>query len=257
MPAAIDKTFTYSLKAVSLIFATGCQKYSRIVLFPLIISTCAIIPGYMSYNAGNTEYKLSSFSNDNFINASIWDAGGNDTFSWYDQNSVANIDLTAGSYSFFGNITSHSDSDLGLDLGAGDGLMGIAYDVIIENAKGGSASDTIKGNSANNTLYGGSGAGVKDTLTGEGGADIFVCSVSDASTDINVADIITDFTNGTDKIGLEDKTFADLTISQVTSGTHSGDVQIKDTSSNKILFLIDNTDVGLIDADDFIVTDFV
>ena len=86
---------------------------------------------------------------------------------------------------------------------------------------------------------------------------VFVCSVSDASTDINVADIITDFTNGTDKIGLEDKTFADLTITQVTSGSHSGDVQIKDTSSNKILFLLDDTDVGLIDADDFIVTDLI
>ncbi len=88
-------------------------------------------------------------------------------------------------------------------------------------------------------------------------ADIFFCSVSDASTDINVADIITDFSNRTDEIGLEDKTFSDLTITQISSGSFSGDVQIKDTSSNKILFLLDDTDVGLIDADDFIVTDFV
>ena len=86
---------------------------------------------------------------------------------------------------------------------------------------------------------------------------VFVCSVSDASTDINVADIITDFSNGTDKIGLEDKTFSQLTITQISSGSFSEDVQIKDTSSNKILFLLDDTDVGLIDADDFIVTDFV
>ena len=57
--------------------------------------------------------------------------------------------------------------------------------------------------------------------------------------------------------GLEDKTFSDLTITQVSSGSFSGDVQIKDTSSNKILFLLDNTDVSLIEADDFIVTDFV
>ncbi len=135
--------------------------------------------------------------------------------------------------------------------------MGIAHDAIIENAKGGSASDTIKGNSSANTLYGGSGTGIKDILTGNGGADIFVCGVSDASTDINVADIITDFSNGTDEIGLEDKTFSDLTITQISSGSFSGDVQIKDTSSNKILFLLDNTDVGLLDADDFIVTDFV
>ena len=84
-----------------------------------------------------------------------------------------------------------------------------------------------------------------------------VCSVLDASTDINVADMITDFSNGTDKIGLEDKTFSDLTITQISSGSFSGDVQIKDASSNKILFLLDDKDVGLIDADDFIVTDFV
>ena len=93
--------------------------------------------------------------------------------------------------------------------------------------------------------------------TGNAGADILVCSVSDASTDINVATIIPDFSNGTDKIGLEDKTFSDLTITQISSGSFYGDVQIKDTSSNKILFLLDDTDVGLIDADDFIVTDFV
>ena len=85
----------------------------------------------------------------------------------------------------------------------------------------------------------------------------FICSVSDASTDINVADIITDFSNGTDKIGLEDKTFSDLTITQISSGSFSGDVQIKDTSSNKIPFLLDDTDVSLINADDFIITDFV
>jgi hypothetical protein len=35
----------YSLKAVSFIFATGCQKYSRIDRFPRIISTEATIPG--------------------------------------------------------------------------------------------------------------------------------------------------------------------------------------------------------------------
>ena len=69
--------------------------------------------------------------------------------------------------------------------------------------------------------------------------------------------IITDFSNGTDKIGLEDKTFSDLTITQISSESFSGDTQIKDTSSNKILFLLHDTDVGLIDADDFIVTDFV
>ena len=191
------------------------------------------------------------------INTSIWDSGGNVTFSWADQSAISSINLNPGSYSFFEKISSQSDPDICSTFSVGDGLMGIAYDAIIENAKGGSASDNITGNSSANTLYGGSGAVVKDTLTGNAGTDIFVCSVSDASTDINVADIITDFSNGTDKIGLEDKTFSDLTISQISSGSFSGDFQIKDTSSNKILFLLDDTDVGLIDSGDFIVTDFV
>ena len=52
--------------------------------------------------------------------------------------------------------------------------MGIAYDAIIQNAKGGSGSDTIRGNCSANTLYGGSGTAIKYTLMGNGGADIFV-----------------------------------------------------------------------------------
>ena len=97
----------------------------------------------------------------------------------------------------------------------------------------------------------------RTTLTDKRGADIFVGNVSDASKNIYVADIITDFSNGTDKIELEDKTFSDLTITQISSGSFSGDVQIKDTSSKKILFLLDDRDVSLIDADDFIVTDLI
>ena len=97
-----------------------------------------------------------------------------------------------------------------------------------------------------------SGAGVKDTLTGGGGADTFVCSLSDAVTTLNLADVISDFTNGTDKIGLEDRAFSDLTISN-----SSGDTKIVDTSSNKVLFVLDTFDFNLIDSTDFVVTDFV
>ena len=77
---------------------------------------------------------------------------------------------------------------------------------------GGSGPDTVVGNSAANILYGGTGAGVKDTLTGNGGADTFVCSLADAVTTLSLADVISDFTNGTDLIGLEDRVFTDLTL---------------------------------------------
>ena len=86
---------------------------------------------------------------------------------------------------------------------------------------------------------------------------VFVYSVSDAHTDISVADIITDFSNNTDKIGLEDRNFSDLTISQVSSGSFSGDTKIVDTNTGKILFLLEDTDVSLIEASDFVYTDII
>ena len=117
---------------------------------------------------------------------------------------------------------------------------------------GGSGPDTVVGNSAANILYGGTGAGVKDTLTGNGGADTFVCSLADAVTTLSLADVISDFTNGTDLIGLEDRVFTDLTISN-----SSGDTKIVDTGSGKVLFVLDTFDFNLIDSTDFVVTDFV
>ena len=117
---------------------------------------------------------------------------------------------------------------------------------------GGSNSDTIIGDDYANYLYGGAGAGVKDTLTGNGGADIFISCIADATIFLSFADIITDFVNGTDKIGLEDRSFSDLNFSNENGGT-----KIVDTSSSKILFWLDGIDSALIDSDDFISTDFV
>ena len=204
------------------------------------------------YNTEDTTYQLSSFSGNNWIYAAIWDAGGNDTITWADQSTVAAIDLRDGNYSFFGKISSKSDTDLKSVFGAGDGLLGIAKNAIIENAIGGSNSDTIVGNDYANYLYGGAGAGVKDTLTGNGGADIFISCIADATTDLSLADSITDFLNGTDKIGLEDRSFSDLNFSNENGGT-----KIVDTSSSKILFWLDSVDYTLIDSDDFISTDFI
>ena len=204
------------------------------------------------YNAGDTTYTLGSFSDKNYIYASIQDAGGIDPFSWADQTTSAIIDLLPGKYSFFGKIGSQSDPDLESDFGAGDGILGIAENCVIENAIGGSNRDLIQGNSAANILYGGTGAGTSDMLWGKGGNDIFVCSLSDATTNFLLSDIVLGFTNGEDKIGLEDRVFADLTISN-----NSGHTRIVDTGSNKILFTLDSFDHTLMDITDFIVTDFV
>ena len=123
---------------------------------------------------------------------------------------------------------------------------------IRDSAIGGSGIDVVVGNSADNILYGGAGVGVKDTLTGSSGADTFVCSLSDATTTLETADIISDFTNGIDFIGLEDRSYTDLTISN-----SSGNTKIMDTSSSKILFILSGVDHTLIDTADFVVSDFI
>ena len=209
------------------------------------------------YKTGDDVYTLGSFdggtTNNNHIYATIWDAGGTDTISWASQSSVAEIDLNAGSFSCFGNIEGPNDSDLGSNSWtAGDGILGIAHNVVIENAIGGSGGDNILGNSTANILYGGTGAGISDILEGLGGADTFVCVLADASTNVALADHIVDFTNGTDLIGLEDRVFSNLVISNI-----SGDTKIVDASSNKVLFVLDDFDFNLIDSTDFVVTDFV
>jgi hypothetical protein len=163
------------------------------------------------------------------------------------------LTFNAATRTFSGTPTA-SDSDLTVSVIATDAAGATQSDSfnIRLVTTGGSGTDTVVGNSAANILYGGTGAGIKDTLTGNGGADTFVCSLADAVTTLSLADVISDFTNGTDLIGLEDRVFTDLTISN-----SSGDTKIVDTGSGKVLFVLDTFDFNLIDSTDFVVTDFV
>ena len=219
------------------------------------------------YNSTDTVYTLDSFHTggtynakygDDFIYASIWDAGGNDTFSWADQTTVSSIDLNPGSFSVFGRVTGPDDPLLDDTwLNNGDGILGIGYNVVIENAIGGPNTDIIVGNTADNTLFGGTGSKIKDTLTGGSGSDIFVGQVSSASSDINYADFITDFENGIDKIGIEDGTISGISFSTIVGGAYNGDIQIYDSNADKILFVLDGVNSSLIDVGDFVITNFV
>ena len=99
----------------------------------------------LDYRTGNDTY-----TGPNGLMQAIWDAGGNDTISGSGRTTAVAINLNDGTFS---------------SLGAKDNLA-IAFGVIIENAVGGSAGDTLTGNQWGNSLTGGAG---NDTLIGGGG----------------------------------------------------------------------------------------
>ncbi len=91
----------------------------------------------------------------------VWDTGGKDLFNAKSIKSDVVLDLREGAFSTFG---SYPD-------------VVIAYGTQIENATGGSGSDTITGNDLRNVLKGGggndviSGGGENDRIKGGGGKD--------------------------------------------------------------------------------------
>jgi len=133
-----------------------------------------------STRAGDTTYGFNSNAGTIYDAAqyprvayTIFDAGGNDT-----------LDFSRSGASQLLNLNPETFSNV-------NGLLGnltIARVTIIENAIGGSGSDTIIGNSANNVLTGNLGS---DALTGGGGNDIFRDTEAGHS-----GDTITDFSRG-------------------------------------------------------------
>lgn len=100
-----------------------------------------------NYNKTDTTYQLA----DNGIVKTIWDAGGNDMMDAGSVGKAVILDLREGQI-----------SDIGSTKGA------IAYNVVIEQAKGSAFNDKIIGNEASNIIYGNSGA---DTVHGGQGND--------------------------------------------------------------------------------------
>jgi Ca2+-binding RTX toxin-like protein len=140
--------------------------------------------GYNS-NAG-TIYDATQYPD---VAYTIFDSGGNDTLDFSGSSSQQLINLNPETFSNVnGNI----------------GNITIARGVVIENAIGGSGSDTIIGNSANNVLTGRAGA---DTLTGGAGSDTF----RDTEAGHN-ADTITDFSEA-DRIVFSDAAPASFSFS--------------------------------------------
>ena len=201
---------------------------------PMVYDIAAIqhLYGAATYNAGDTVYKYDPTKP--FVEA-IWDSGGYDTLDLRSFNKACTINLTPGAYSTI-VCTSWTMTD----------NLGIAAGAIIEQAIGGSGSDTITGNFADNTLYGGAGNDVisagdgddiiycgtgNDTLTGGLGADVFRFYSGDGS------NTITDFDVARDTCSFYQLSGDKITSENITVGkNNSGEVKYS---------LIDGTNVTL------------
>ncbi len=140
-----------------------------------------------TYNTGNDTYTFAQGQN---YFQTIWDAGGTDTFVWNATSESAVIDLRAGEFSDLGN-TLYYYSAIGTTIATSNNTVAIAYDVIIENATGGDAGDTIFGNTIANTLDGQSGndsidgGDGSDTLNGGDGTDTLIGGAGNDTFDWN------------------------------------------------------------------------
>ncbi len=120
--------------------------------------------------------------------------------------------------------------------------------------RGGKENDLLSGNEGNDVLFGDSGA---DTLSGGDGDDLFVIgrvqnnSVNSGSSTLANADLIADFSVGTDLIGLDGGLqFQDLNISQGT-GDFARDTIVRDNVTGEYLAILKGINSSSIRAANF------
>jgi len=117
------------------------------------------------FNNGDNIYDFSSGVQ---YAKTLWDGGGNDTYSISNSAVGGVIDLREGETFVSSNVSTRTWNAFGAN---------------IENAWGGSGNDIITGNSLNNLIGGGAGA---DTIDGGAGIDLIGFSSSDAGVNVNI-----------------------------------------------------------------------
>ena len=80
--------------------------------------------------------------------------------------------------------------------------------------------------------------------------DTIVTRTGDGGSSLSDADIIADFTNESDIVGLSGLNYSDLTVQQGI-GSYSSHVVVQETSTGDFLLIIQNTNLSDIDDNDF------
>jgi serralysin len=196
-------------------------------------------------NSASTVYSWSATTGEMFIDGvgqgapggnrillTIWDGGGSDTYDFSNYGTNLKVDLRPGGWTTISQTQLAQLSAEGSTLAAGNVANALPRNgdtrSLIENAVGGSGSDTLTGNDAENLLRGGAG---DDVLDGGPGDDTAVFSNKRASYSIlklsdgsfQVADLRTNTPDGVDILsGIETFQFTDRIYPQAeleTSGT--------------------------------------
>ena len=234
--------------------------------------------------SGNDFVYVSGESGRSFTSDTSLDGG--DGTDWLIVESGSNglsYTLNSGITSGFENFRSYGSGDdvlIGtnasniIEGGAGaDTLTGgdgndVLYGYFSGNASGysGESGDTLFGGAGNDTLIGGAGDDLldggagSDTLTGDGGADdyarggapgtdTFVLRAGDGGSLLTDADIITDFADGSDVLGLDDGLlYTELTRVQGT-GDYANDTII--SKGAEYLAILQGINVELLSESDF------
>ena len=150
---------------------------------------------------------------------------------------------------FFGSLEDDIIT-IGAEVIADWGIFGSDGNNILTGGSGndtltsGNGVDTLNGGAGNDSLSGGAGA---NTLTGGAGADEFVLSLSSGGSTLADANVITDFTIGSDQVSLQNFS-SPLTLRLEQLGT---DAVIRVESSGTFLAVLQNIDVKDLSLADF------
>jgi Ca2+-binding RTX toxin-like protein len=218
------------------------------------------------------------------MNMTLLDGGtGIDTIS-FEESTVANgtvLSLTTGGAINFENLTGSASietlngdanantiagkggSDIIYGNGGDDSLYGYENDYMDgvasyqsgdDNLYGGSGDDQLYGTAGENTLDGGTG---KDTMYGGNGADTFILRAGDGGISVSLADMISDFEDGADVIGLDDGLqYSELTVIQG-SGSNVNDTLVSITSTGEYLAVVEGMSVDALTEIDFTPVDIL
>mgnify|MGYP006102479851 CR=1 FL=1 len=220
--------------------------------------TTANATNFENIQGTNGAETITGDANDNTLigdgGADVLNGGnGNDILISYSENGVFPTSLTDNENGFIANYSYWK------------GRLNQSSDTTINKLYGQVGDDILVGGDGEDILDGGAG---KDVMNGGGGVDVFIIRATDGVSSLPTcpsypyvdvdrlvkncyfADIITDFIDGTDVIGMSGLQFSDLTIEQGTGG-YIDHVVIKKKDTGEILTLLMNISISSISDADF------